>query len=76
MKYKPESKECYIKYLNRRKKLYVWSATARLYALCYMFDAPLSKFWTFLTNGCAVSKIEMRGIDDFRIGYWNRSEHL
>lgn len=43
---------------------------------CFMFDAPLRKFWNFYMSACGVSKIEVRAIDDIRIKYWNACHFL
>lgn len=43
---------------------------------CFVFEAPLRKFWTFYMGGCATCKLVMRDIDDYSVKYWNETQYL
>ena len=39
-------------------------------------QAPLDKFWTMYMSACGVSKVYIKGINDFSIDYWNANWFL
>ena len=45
-------------------------AITNIFALM-ITQAPLDKFWTMYMSACGVSKITMKGVNDFSVNYWN-----